>query len=414
MQNLSKQDFEKLNNDFIYVAKRKFNVDLANDISSLYISDVLISLYFEGYRNSSKIGISLVGSFVGQTVINYWKGKWVTNTLSLAKVGQNQITVNPFSIAHQRLTKGINKSLYSQIEIVGAKANFDNVEDFLDKEKIRIIFNGLFDEGWWPISKIYKKNLPNYVRYEMAYILGMMAKYIHDKDYIKSKFEELVNDEENMYYAFVAFQNCLFSNFVDKILNIIDSEGYSKNLKIQAIASLKGAPSSEKYKIMEFCWQYLMKTKDPILKFYTGNVLGSFDDSQNIEWINNKLLDQSLDEFTKLALLVAIQLLRKKEFIKNLLSLLFYDNTYPSVKDEIIKTLCLLPVNQEIELLNEKYDQFDDKSKIGFINLVLFSNFNKKKELLSKLLNREKNSFVKSYILSALDSIETLDDSNSF
>ncbi|MCS6955020.1 MAG: hypothetical protein NZM44_01510 [Candidatus Calescibacterium sp.] len=405
MEKLMKEDFEKLNNDFIYVAKRKFNVDLDNSVTGVYISDVLISLYFEGKRNTSKIAISLVGSFIGQTIMYHWGGSWVPDSFSIKYVGNNKITVNPFSMAHQRLTKGVNKTLFDQLEMVAIKANNDNIKMMIDDDRVGNIFNRLFDEGWWPLSMVYKKNLPNYVRYEMAYILGVIAKYVKDKDYIKQKFGELLSDRDTVYYACVAFQNCLFPEFVDKIFEIIYSNDYSNTVKAQAISSLEGRSRSDDDKVMNFAHSLLFKLDNPVLKFYIGNLLGTFDNQENIEWINQKLKDDNLDEFSKLALLVAVQLLRKKEFNNTLLSIFLNGSVQASIKDEIIKTLHLLPINDEIYHLRNEYDKFDMKNKIGFINIVLFSDFKDKKRVLLDLLSNEHDSFVKSYILSAIDNI---------
>lgn len=400
-----KEDFEKLNKDYIYVAKRKFNVDLTNDVTSVYISDVLISLYFEGKRNDSRIAISLVGSFVGQTVISEWGGDWFPENFSIKYVGKNKITVNPFSISHQRLTKGVNKTLFRQLEMVSHKANNEELYDRLDEDRISFVFNRLYNDGWWPISMIYKKNLPNYVKYEIAYILGLMAKYLKDKENIKQKFRELLENKETTYYACVVFQNCLFSEFIDKILEIISSKDYSNNVKAQAISALIGREVKNDEKIMDYAHKLLFKLDNPILKFYVGNLLGTFDNPKNIQWINNNLLNNNVDEFSKLALLVAVQLLRKKEFVNTMLSIFLNGNAPESIKDEIIKTLHLLPVSEEIYHLRKKYDNFDMKNKIGFINIVLFSDFNKKKQVLLDILSSENDSFVKSYILSALDNL---------
>ncbi|MFN3995628.1 MAG: hypothetical protein ACK4GR_03740, partial [bacterium] len=379
MENLTIEDFQKLNNDYIYVAKRKFDVDIDNDITSSYISDVLISLYFEGQRTKSRIAISLVGSYTGQTVIKQWGGKWVPESLSIKYVGPNNITINPFSIAHQRLTKGINKSLFNQLEMVSIKSGYDDIENLLEHNKIEVVFNKLFEEGWWPISYIYKTNLPNYVKYEMAYVLGLMAKYLENKEYVKQKFSELIENKETIYYACVAFQNCLFSDFVDKVIEIIKDNSFSNNIKVQAISALRGWSKEDELKVMNFARELLFKLEDPILKFYTGNLLGTFDNPENIEWINQQL-QKDYDEFTLLALLVAVQLLRKKEFYKTLISIFFNDNSPSSVKDEVIKTLYLLPINEEIKEIREKYDSFDMKNKINFVNMVLFSSFSNKKE----------------------------------
>jgi hypothetical protein len=53
------------------------------------------------------------------------------------------------------------------------------------------------------------------------------------------------------------------------------------------------------------------------------------------------------------------------------------------------------------------------KNKINFVDVVLFSNNGNKKEILNRLLSKEKDNFVRSYILSALDSIEEVDDSSN-
>ncbi|MEN3014876.1 MAG: hypothetical protein ABDH21_02295 [bacterium] len=413
MRELLREDFERLNKDYLYVAKRKFNVELSNDITSAYISDVLISLYFEGHRTKSKLAISLVGSFIGQTVIQEWGGYWVPESFSIKAVGINKIQVNPFSIAHQRLTKGVNKTIFEQLSSVALKANNQDINEELDNEKIQNVFNRLFDEGWWPLSIVYKKNLPNYVRHEMAYTLGLIGKYVKDQEYIKSKLYELMKEKDTVYYACVAFQNCLYPEFIDPIIQIIESNDYSNNIKAQAILALTGIKNDKQseQKIIQFAQTKILQIPNPLLKFYFGNLLGNFDNPSNINWIIQKIQDPTLDEITKLALLVAIQLLRKKEFVQTLISILMQNNTPTSVKDEIIKTLHLLPINEEIYNLLSKYNEFDMKNKVGFINIVLFSDFKDKKELLSNLLSQEKEPFVKSYILSALDSISY--DSNS-
>jgi len=405
MEKLLKEDFEKLNRDFIYIAKKRFDVDLKNDPTSAFISDVLISLYFEGKRTSSKVVISLVGSYVGQTVIENWGGFWIPEKLSIKSVGKNAIVVNPFSIAHQRLTKGVNKTLYYQLEQVAYKCNRETLK--IDNNFVSKVFNDLYSKNLWPISKI-ENNAPNYVKYEMAYVAGLMSKYLECQSYVKKTFEDLLENKKYTYYALVALQNNLMTDFIDKIIEIIESKDYSNNVKAQAIISLTGwidNPTLEE-KITNFSHTLFYKLSDPVLKIYLGQLLGTLDNNKNIQWINENLLDKRLDDYSKLSLLVAVQLLKKEHFNQTLLSLLFDPLLSMTVKDEIMKTLHLLPLNSEIKKLEEKYNDFDMKNKINFVNIVLFSNNDNKKEILSNLLHKENDNFVKSYILSALDNLE--------
>jgi len=413
LEKLLKEDFEKLNNDFIYIAKKRFDVDLKNDPTGVFISDVLISLYFEGKRISSKIVISLVGSYIGQTVIINWGGFWVPDKLSIRSVGKNGIVVNPFSIAHQRLTKGINKMLYSQLENVAFKCQRELID--IDDNVVKDVFNYLYSKGFWPISKIEQSGLPNYVRYEMAYVAGIMSKYLEHKDYIEKTFEDLINNKNTTYYALVALQNNLIHKFLDKIVNIIQDNGYPKNVKAQAILSLTGWVDNENMEgwITSLAHKLFYEIYDPVLKIYLGQLLGTINSYDNIKWINQNLLDKKLDDYSKLSLLVAVQLLRNKEFNKTLLSLFFDPLLSNTVKDEIMKTFHLLPLNEEIKSLENSYDNFDMKNKINFVDVVLFSNNGNKKEILNRLLSKEKDNFVRSYILSALDSIEEIDDSSN-
>jgi hypothetical protein len=407
---LKLEDFKRLNEDFIYIAKRKFDLNVDNRIEDIIISDILISLFFRFNRTKSKVAISIIGSYIGESIIKNWNGIWDVNNLSLNKVGVNQIVVNPFSIAHQRLTKGINKMISYQLDLVSIKANGVEAfcDDKLDINYIKDKINKLYIDGWLNefFNKIYSNDNRNYVKFEAAYLLGLCIKYLQIKE-LDSKVMELF--ELNPYYASVIFQNYLIedSSVINKLIDLLKSK--DNNIKLQALLALVNSKKIENInKIKQLLYDLLMNNdnKDMIFLFYLGQALGSFKDQDNINWIKNKLLNKNVSDITKLSLLVAIQTLRDPSFIDILLNLLLSNDVNEIIKDEILKTFQYLPITQkEIDILLNNYNNYEPHQKIYILNALFLINIDQRISILQNLLNSEKDPFVKSYIVSLIDQL---------
>jgi hypothetical protein len=407
---LKLEDFKRLNENFIYIAKRKFDLSVNNRIEDIIISDILISLFFRFNRTKSKVAISIIGSYIGESIIKNWNGIWDVNNLSLNKVGVNQIVVNPFSIAHQRLTKGINKMISYQLDLVSIKANGVEAfcDDKLDINYIKDKINKLYIDGWLNefFNKIYSNDNRNYVKFEAAYLLGLCIKYLQTKE-LDSKVMELF--ELNPYYASVIFQNYLIedSYVINKLIDLLKSK--DNNIKLQALLALVNSKKIENInKIKQLLYDLLMNTnnKDMIFLFYLGQALGNFRDQDNINWIKNKLIDKNVSDIIKLSLLVSIQTLRDPSFIDILLNLLLSNDVSEIIKDEILKTLQYLPITQkEIDILLNNYNNYEPYQKIYVLNALFLINIDQRISILQNLLNSEKDPFVKSYIVSLIDQL---------
>jgi|GEM_PF-1986172 len=407
---LKLEDFKRLNEDFIYIAKRKFDLNVDNRIEDIIISDILISLFFRFNRTKSKVAISIIGSYIGESIIKNWNGIWDVNNLSLNKVGVNQIVVNPFSIAHQRLTKGINKMISYQLDLVSIKANGVEAfcDDKLDINYIKDKINKLYIDGWLNefFNKIYSNDNRNYVKFEAAYLLGLCIKYLQTKE-LDSKVMELF--ELNPYYASVIFQNYLIedSSVINKLIDLLKFK--DNNIKLQALLALVNSKKIENInKIKQLLYDLLMNNdnKDMIFLFYLGQALGSFKDQDNINWIKNKLLNRNVSDIIKLSLLVSIQTLRDPSFIDILLNLLLSNDVNEIIKDEILKTFQYLPITQkEIDILLNNYNNYESHQKIYVLNALFLINIDQRINILQNLLNSEKDPFVKSYIVSLIDQL---------
>lgn len=407
---LKLEDFKRLNENFIYIAKRKFDLNIDNKVEDIIIADVLISLFFRFNRTKSKVAISIVGSYVGESIIKNWNGVWDVSNLSLNKVGVNQIIVNPFSIAHQRLTKGINKMISYQLDLVSIKANGLEAfcDDNLDINYIKDKINKLYADGWFDefFNKIYSNDNRNYVKFEAAYLLGLCIKYLQTKE-LDSKVMELF--ELNPYYATVIFQNYLIEDIsvINKLIDLLRFE--DNNIKLQALLALVNSKKSENIdKIKQLLYDLLMNSdnKDMIFLFYLGQALGNFKDQDNINWIKNKLLDKNISDIAKLSLLISIQTLRDPSFIDILFNLLLSNDVNEVIKDEILKTFQYLPITQkEIDILLNNYNNYESYQKIYILNALFLIDFDKRVDILKNLLNLEKDHFVKSYIVSLIDQL---------
>lgn len=407
---LKLEDFKRLNENFIYIVKRKFDLNVNNRIEDIIISDILISLFFRFNRTKSKVAISIIGSYIGESIIKNWNGVWDVNNLSLNKVGVNQIVVNPFSIAHQRLTKGINKMISYQLDLVSIKANGVEAfsDDKLDINYIKDKINKLYIDGWLNefFNKIYSNDNRNYVKFEAAYLLGLCIKYLQTKE-LDSKILELF--ELNPYYASVIFQNYLIedSSVINKLIDLLKFR--DNNIKLQALLALVNSKKIENInKIKQLLYDLLINNdnKDMIFLFYLGQALGNFKDQDNINWIKNKLIDKNVRDITKLSLLVAIQTLRDPSFIDILLNLLLSNDVNEIIKDEILKTFQYLPITQkEIDILLNNYDNYEPYQKIYILNALFLINIDQRMSILQNLLNSEKDPFVKSYIVSLIDQL---------
>lgn len=407
---LKLDDFKRLNENFIYIAKRKFDLDLDNKLEDILISDILISLFFRFNRTKSKVATSIVGSYIGESIIKNWDGSWEVDKLSINKVGINKIVVNPFSIAHQRLTKGINKMICYQLDLVSIKANGfevflnDNIGINYIKDKV----NKLYSDGWVNefFNKIYNNNNKNYVKFEAAYLLGLCLKYLQNNE-LDPKILQLF--ELKPYYASIVFQNYLIEDdaVIDKLINLLKIE--DNNLKLQVLLALVNSKKLHNInKIKELIYNLLLNNdnKDIIFLFYLGQALGNFRDQDNINWIRNKLMDKKINDAVKLSLLIAIQNLKDPSFLNDLLYLLSESDINEVIKDEILKTFQYLPITQkEINILLNKYHQYEPYQKIHVLNTLFLIESSQRLNILQNLLNIEKDNFVKSYIISLIDQL---------
>ena len=417
MEELNIQDFKRLNENFIYISKRKFDLEIDNNIEDVLISDILISLFFKFNRTKSKVAISIVGSYVGETVIKNWGGNWNTTDLSLNSVGLNKINVNPFSIAHQRLTKGINKMLIYQLDLVSFKANnlntFSNEEN-LNKDYIKQKLQKLYNNGWFEVffdrlnfnSNKESKDYRNYMKFEAAYLLGFSLRYLQS-NIMDLRLKEFF--EFNPYYGAIVFQNYLIEDevIVKKLINLLD-EGDS-NVKLQVLLALVNCKKTENIdKVKKIIYDLILSSNvnDMIFMFYLGQALGNFKDKENINWIKQKLVSNDVSDLVKLSLLIAIQNLKEPEFTEILLNLILKDEINEVLKDEILKTLQYLPItDNEINILLKRYDTYEPYQKIHILNALFALNYNDRVNILRDLLDKEKDSFVRSYILSLLDQL---------
>lgn len=379
-------DIKKLNDFFLYAVKRKFNLDGDNTKEFLFLSDVLISLFFKDYTASkSKLAISVIGSFLGTTLIDQLNGTWDSSNALVKNLGPLKAFANPFTIAYERLSRGFNRSIARTMEDVFARSG----ESFhpLDEAQIRESLSKLEEDGWFQeaLNLTLSESLPLSLRKDFANIVGIFMRYLNNLllqhvDII----EKFLASSEEAPLGMAILKNVNIEEFLPKLARYLNSSS-PLDTKLEAISTLGSYNCSTAHEIL---WDAFKSEREPFLKIFIAQFLKNPDDKLVNEVI--KRWESADDPMEKLALINVMQSLRSPKF-KDILIPLLSSSEDDLLKEEAVKTFQYIPLEEdEVErFLRPLLGHPNSNIRIAAAYAIAYSKHPQREQLLTPLLEDE-------------------------
>lgn len=209
IQDKIKQQSETL----LAMAEKKFDLQLDYSEESLEITDYLITIFFKEHREHYIKATVLLGSYLGEIIINNLGGKWAKD-LSIKKVGDLKGFAHPMTRARKRLANGRNDSLihyYKNLKITTCRS----AEFAADREKFESYLNILRENGWdiLMLTRMLDEAEALHVREEAAEVLGKIA-----GDNVRDSLVRAAADPKTVYYAAIALQGFPVEEAYDLLL----------------------------------------------------------------------------------------------------------------------------------------------------------------------------------------------------
>ena len=264
----SQQEIRTLSQDlatkFLQVVYKKFGFHLNYSESSLYISDYLLTLFFKEKR-SSDLAASIIGSYLGEVIIQNLGGKWDPSNLSVVKIGRMKGTAYPFKQARRRLEKGFGESLihwYSRL-----KMQFCLNGDFSwNGNTTTDIYRSLIEQNWdlKLLNRLLNELEKPYVREEAAFILKELK-----SPRTAPALTAGLRKKQTAYFCCIALQGVQAPESTPVLQSLCGSDE-DIPLQVQAVQALG---NQENEKIVSFLLEKLSE-KDEVIGHYASQALG--------------------------------------------------------------------------------------------------------------------------------------------
>lgn len=186
---------------FLSVVRKKFGIKLDYSEQSLYASDILLALFFKD-RRAHDLAVTIIGSYLGELLIDNLGGKWELRDLSVVKIGLMKGVAYPFRQARKRLEKGFGEVLTGWY----AKLKMDFCHDgelSWNGKSSTSLYNQLIAQNWdlHLLQRVMNEEEKSYVREEAAHLLGRLK---------SARIGPILSDQlfssEQAYYACIAMQ----------------------------------------------------------------------------------------------------------------------------------------------------------------------------------------------------------------
>ncbi len=217
---------------FLMMVERKFGINIDYSEESLVVSDDLLSLFFKLRRNHYFIAAGVIGSYLGNVIIENIGGRWGKD-FSVEKIGKIKGTANPLLRARRRLANGKQDSLdyyYRSLKLsMSQDTSFAE-----DKEKISAFYSKMREGGWDrnAFDRLMDISEKKYVREESADILGRIG-----CSSIAPELIEALKSPKRAYFAAIALQGIPDERAFAPLMRIV-RKTRSPFLKMQAALAL--------------------------------------------------------------------------------------------------------------------------------------------------------------------------------
>ena len=400
---LTVDDISNLVGFFKGAVKRKFGIELETQLEDLFVTDVLVTLFFGSFSAAkSRLAITVLGSYYGEVLIDNLGGNWNfmglgfdINEVNVVNVGPLKIYVNPMVTSYERLSRGFSRSLFKSFEYVAFRSGFDIEKKIRDMSVplIRETLAKLDENGWTStvISAVKDDQLPLSLRTDYAKVLGIMMEHL---DNLKVKFLPLVEEmlasdissEEGFERAIIGLaiiQYLSVPNLLPKILRFLTSKSDNVvKLKLQAIMALKNFGDDIVQDILEEAFE---NETDPVIRSFIAQQIGRFRNDRAFNYFKTKLeaADSPID---KLVLLSGVQVLGDPRFTPLLFKLLESEDDI--IKEEVLKTFQYISLEpNDAERLAEFLNHENSSYRISAAYGIAYSQHPNKLELIKTIQN---------------------------
>jgi HEAT repeat protein len=310
----SSEEFRTLFRDwaskFLEVVYKKFGFHLNYTESSLYISDYLLTLFFKE-RRSSDLAATIIGSYLGEVILQNLGGKWDPSGLAIVKIGRMKGTAYPFKQAKLRLEKGFGGSLihwYADLKMRFCL----NGDLSWNGNTTTNIYRSLLEQDWdlKLLNRLLNESEKPYAREEAAFILKELK-----SSRVAPALVEALRKKETAYYACIALQGIKAAESIP-ILRCLCGQTEDIPLQVQAIQAL-GSQGDER--IVSFLLEKLNE-KDEVIAHYASQSLGKIGGEKVI----HSLLDiiRNGNSRKKILAISAFELMGNKDCVPDLIQCL--------------------------------------------------------------------------------------------
>ena len=393
-------DLQRLTEFYFYAVNRKFQLEGDLSLEFLLVSDILISLFFKEYNAArSKLAVSVIGSYVGNVLAENLKGSWDTTNLIVKNLGPLRVFASPFSIAYERLSRGLSRALKRAADEAFTKSGSEPPE--LNHNKVREMLSKLEDGGWFneALKLMTDENQSSKLRRDFAEIVGIFMSYL-DSLVLKNLelVERLLSSPATAPLSLAVLKRVNLEELLPKVTKYLNSN-YPPSLKMEAISTIG---SYNCRAANELLWEAFLKETEPMLKIYIAQFLK--DDKGELAEELIKLWRETADPLTKLAMINAMQSLRDDRFKSILLEELRHGDDF--LREEIIKTFQYIPLSEdEVRELLPFLSSPNSTLKLVTAYAIAYSKHPKREELLASALT-DSNETVKEHIRKLIELVK--------
>jgi hypothetical protein len=300
-------------NKFLSVVEKKFQIKLDFSESSLYIADFLITLFFKE-RRVSNLAVSLIGSYLGEVILQNLGGKWNTEDFSITKIGKMKGTAYPFRQAKNRLQKGLGYACTSWYADLKMRFCQDGELSWNGQHHNHAsVYQQLVAQGWdlRVLGRILDENEKPYVREEAAHVLRELK-----SPRVASSLLEALNTPEHAYFACIAFQGIRDPAALPN-LRSLSMPGREIAVRIQAIQALGEQKDEASIEMLGM----FFKEDEEIIAHYASQALAKIGGEKAIQILLDAM--KNGNSTRKILALSAFELLGDRVCIPSLIENLY-------------------------------------------------------------------------------------------
>lgn len=303
---------------FLFVVQKKFELELDYSEQSLYAADILLSLFFKE-RRAHDLAVTIIGSYVGEVLIQNLGGKWEPRDLSVEKIGTMKGVAYPFRQARKRLEKGLGESLIAWYSKLKMDFCHDGELCWNGKGAGHLLYEQLISQGWdlRLLRRVMNEEEKSYVREEAAHLLGLLK-----CSRVGPVLADQLHVPEQAYFACIAMQGIQDANALPQLRKLCGNP-FDVAIRIQAIQAIGEYRDRDSIQTLA----EMMSEKDEIICHYSSQALAKIGGEMSLKVLLEIMSKQR--QGNRLCAISALELLADRACVPYLIECLF------DQKDEI-------------------------------------------------------------------------------